>query len=309
MHRYALTLLSLIALVSIAADASADDAAPALPPDAIKFSKPKVAVYGELHVAQRGTHSGATTEIKSEKYRFLHVRLVMNYQLPEGSETLRVDDEDINLVQDGGKTFPAIGSYDSDKLFDDWARGFWLHTSNRRSNEMLDRVYAIPADAKGPFALVVSDLKTLRVELPKQASKSPHPADMVDVDVKRVAWGKTVPGESIRIGKEEIKTRFSVPDRRILAVSMLVHALDYNDNAGNQLSWNSEALSLRDSKGHVHACHGGFFNGYLSPNVSHSSEVGVKATDAETFFFSPPDDIESFEVLWFGKPVATHTIK
>lgn len=307
----AIALLASLSLASasLAQQPAEEAAAVELPADAIKVSKPKVALYESISFTERESHSNSVTAIKSDKYRLLHVRTFINYQLPDGAETIRVDDDDINLVQTGGKTHPAVGTFDRDKLFDDWAKGFWLHSSNRRSNEMVDMVYAIPADATGPFALVIGDLKTIRVELPKIVSKPPHPADMVDIEVKSIAWGDSVPGQPIRIGKEEIKTTFSVPGRRLLAVSMLVHALDYNDNEGKRLDWSSKGLSLRDKAGNLYPCHGGLFNKYISQNVGHNSEVGQNSTDAETFFFSPPDDIESFEVLWFGKPVTSYQVK
>lgn len=305
--RDAIALLACFSLASVSL--AEEPAKPKLPADAIKVAKPKVALYEQITFTDREAHSGSVTTIKSKKYRLLHVRTFINYQLPEDSETIRVDGDDIHLVQDGGKKHPTVGGFDSDNLYDHWGNGFWLHASNRRNNEMVDMVYAIPADATGPFALVIGDIKTIRVELPKKVSKPPHPADMVDIEVKSIAWGDSVPGEPIRIGKDEIKTTFSVPGRRLLAVSMLVHALDYNDDEGKRLNWNGNGLSLRDKAGNTYPTHGGFFNNYLTPNIGHSAEVGKKSTEAETFFFSPPDDIESFEVLWHGRPVTEYKVK
>lgn len=302
--------IALIACLSLASASLAEEPAkPELPADAIKVAKPKVALYEQITFTDREAHSGSVTTIKSKKYRLLHVRTFINYQLPEGSETIRVDDDDIHLVQDGGKKHPAIGTFDNNKLYSNWPRGFWLHPRDRRQNEMVDIVYAIPADATGPFALVIGDLKTIRVELPKKVNKSPHPADMVDVEVKSIAWGDSAPGETIRVGKEEIKTTFTVPGRRLLAVSLLVHAQDYNDDEGKRLNWDDNALSLRDKAGNTYPCHGGFFAGHISSNIGHSSNVGEKSKEAETFFFSPPDDIESFEVLWHGRPVTEYKVK
>lgn len=313
MRPFKQTTLALFAICAIALSSHAQDTAEApkaeLPEGAIKVSKPKVALYESIAFAEREAHSGSSTTIKSKKYRLLHIRTFINYQLPEDTETIRVDDDDMHLVQDGGKTHPAIGAFDSNKLFSTWSRGFWLHARDRRQNEMVDMVYAIPADATGPFALVIDDLKTLRIELPKKVTNPPHPADMVDVEVKSIAWGDSVPGDPIRVGKEEIKTTFTVPGRRLLAVSLLVHAQDYNDDEGKRLNWDSNALSLRDKAGNTYPTHGGLFAGHISRNVGHSSNVGEKSKEAETFFFSPPDDIESFEVLWYGKPVTTYKIK
>ena len=313
MRPFRQTALALFAICVIALSSHAQDTAeepkPELPEGTIKVSKPKVALYESITFTQREAHSGSATTIKSKKHRLLHVRTFINYQLPEDTETIRVDDDDIHLVQDGGKTHPAIGAFDNNKLFDTWAKGFWLHARDRRQNEMVDMVYAIPVDATGPFALVIGDLKTIRVELPKKVTKAPNPADMVNVEIKSIAWGDSAPGEPIRIGKEEIKTTFTVPGRRIMAVSLLVHAMDFNDDEGKRLNWDSTALSLRDKAGNTYPCHGGLFAGYLSPSIGHGSTVGEKSKEAETFFFSPPDDIESFEVLWYGKPVTTYKVK
>lgn len=305
-----LTLTSLLALLAITMPSLADDnAKPALPEDALKFSKPKAALYDKLFVFNEGDNTGAGMEVKSDKYRFLHLRAVINYKLPENSEAINLDGRDIKLVQDGGKVHPSVGSFDENKVFSSWAKGFWLHSSNRRRNEMLDIVYAIPADAKGPFALVIGDLKTLRIEMPKQATDPPHPADMVEVEVNSVAWGDSVPGEEIQIGDKEIETTFKVPGRRLLAVSVMVHAKEYNDSDGKSLHWTSQGLAIRDKKGNVFACHGGLFMKRLNQHVNHSSDVGKKSTDKKIFFFSPPDDIESFEVLWYGRPVTEYKIK
>ncbi|MEM9345762.1 MAG: hypothetical protein AAGB26_04000 [Planctomycetota bacterium] len=280
-----------------------------LPDDAVKFSRPKIALYDKLFLFDEEELTGAGSEVKSDKFRFLHIRLVINYKLPEGSEDLNINSRNISLVQDGGKTHPAIGSFDDNKVFSDWARGLWLHVRDNRRNEMFDIVYAIPADAKGPYALVIDDLKTLRIEVPKKAVDPPHPADMVDVEVKSVAWGDSVPGETIRVGNEEIKTKFTVPGRRLLAVSLLVHAQDYNDDEGKRLNWSGRGLAIRDKSSQVYPTHGGFFANTINRNIGHNSEVGKKSTDPETFFFSPPDGIESFDVLWYGRPVTTYQIK
>ncbi|MEM9110717.1 MAG: hypothetical protein AAGC72_11910 [Planctomycetota bacterium] len=302
-----LTTALLIAAAPVYAR-GAEGGAP-LPDDAVKFSKPKVALYDKLFLMDEEELSGAGSEVKSDKFRFLHIRLVVNYKLPEGSEDLNINSRNISLVQDGGKTHPAVGSFDDNRVFSDWARGFWLNVRDTRRNEILDLVYAVPADAKGPYALVIDDLKTLRIEVPKKAVDPPHPADMVDVEVKSVAWGDSVPGETIRVGNEQIKTKFTVPGRRILAVSLLVHAQDYNDGIGERLNWSGRRLAIRDKGGQVYPTHGGFFANSINRNIGHNSEVGKKSTEPETFFFSPPDSIESFEVLWYGRPVATYQIK
>ncbi|MBX2850160.1 MAG: hypothetical protein KTR15_00275 [Phycisphaeraceae bacterium] len=304
-----ITLFLLACLMLTPSSLADQDAPPVLPEGAIVFSKPKAALYDKLLVIDENDYSGGGSEVKSDKHRFLHLRVVINYKLPEDTDSISVGSEDIYLVQDGGKKHPSVGSYDGNKVFSDWAKGFWLHSGRNRRNEMVDIVYAIPADATGPFALVVGDYKTLRVELPKGVTEPPHPADMVDVEVKSVAWGDSVPGETIRVGKQEIKTTFSVPGRRLLAVSMLAHALDYNDSNGKQLNWTDKPLSLRDKQGNLYACHGSFVNGRINHNMMHSSEVGKKSTSTKTLFFSPPDDIESFEVLWHGRPVASYTVK
>lgn len=299
-------LVGLVLALPILAD---QDNAPALPEDALVFSKPKATLYDKLLIINENDHSGGGSAVKSDRHRFLHLRMVINYKLPDDTESISIDGDDIYLVQDGGKKHPSVGSYDDNKIFSEWTKGFWLHSGDNRRNEMVDIVYAIPADAKGPFALVVSDYKTLRVELPKQVTEPPHPADMVEVQVQSVAWGKSVPGETIRVGNDEISTTFTVPGRRLLAVSMLVHALDYNDSNGKQLNWTDKPLSLRDKKGNLYACHGSFINGQINHNMYHNSEVGKKSTSPKTLFFSPPDDIESFEVLWHGRAVASYQVK
>ena len=310
MRPICLTTLSLFACLLLAPMSLADkDDAPALPEGSLVFSKPKATLYDKLLIIDENEHSGGGSEVKSKKHRFLHLRMVINYKLPDEAENISIGAEELHLVQDGGKTHPSVGSFDENKVFSNWTRGLWLHSRQNRRNEMVDIVYAIPADATGPFALVVGDYKTLRVELPKQVTEPPHPADMVDIEVKSVAWGDSVPGETIRVGKDEIKTTFSIPGRRLLAVSLLVHALDFNDSNGKQLSWTDKPLSLRDKQGNIHACHGSLVNGRISHNMHHYAEVGKKSTHTETLFFSPPDDIESFEVLWHGRPVTHYKIK
>jgi hypothetical protein len=304
------TLLTVLACLILAPLSLADnDEAPALPEGAIVFSKPKAALYDKLLICDQDDYSGGGSEVKSKKHRFLHIRMVINYKLPDDAKSIRLDGDELHLVQDGGKKHPAVGSYDDNKVFSNWAKGFWLHDGGNRRNEMVDIVYAIPADATGPFALVVGDYKTLRVELPKKVTEPPHPADMVDVEVKSVAWGDSVPSETIRVGNDEIKTTFSVPGRRLLAVSMLVHAQDYNDSDGKRLNWSDKPVSLRDKQGNLYACHGSFINGQISRNMRHYAEVGKKATNTKTLFFSPPDDIDSFDVLWHGRPVTSYEIK
>lgn len=304
------TILILLAGLLLAPPSLAEqDNSPALPDGALVFSKPKAALYDKLLIINENDHTGGGSEVKSDKHRFLHLRMAINYKLPEGTDSISIDADDLHLVQDGGKKHASVGSYDDNKIFSDWAKGFWLHSGQNRRNEMVDIVYVIPADAAGPFALVVGDYKTLRVELPNQISEPPHPADMVEVEVKSVAWGDSVPGETIRVGKDEIKSTFSVPGRRLLAISMLVHALDYNDSNGKQLNWMDKPISLRDKKGSLYPCHGSFVNGRINHNMYHNSETGIKSTSTKTLFFSPPDDIESFDVLWHGRTVASYQVK
>ena len=303
----AIALLACLSLTS--ASLAEDPAAPELPADAIKFSKPKAALYETLFIFDHEDKTGGGMDVKSDKHRFLHLRVMVNYQLPEDAENVNVDSSKIKLVESGGKTHPSVGSYNQNNIYSEWAGNLWLHSSSRRRNEMLDIVYAIPADAKGPYALVIGELKTLRVEVPKKTTAPPHPAEMVKVKVKSIAWGDSVPGDPIRIGNKEIQPTFKVPGRRILAVSILVDALRYNDNDGKTLNWSGSDLALRDKAGQIYTCHGGFFAGHLNPHIGHSAEVGTKTTDAETLFFSPPDAIESFEVLWFGRPVTEYKIK
>ena len=302
--------LILLACLLLAPPSLADqDEAPALPEGALVFSKPKAALYDKLLLIDENDHSGGSAEVKSDKHRFLHLRMVINYQLPEDAESISIDGDDLYLVEDGGKKHPSVGSYDDNKIFSNWAHGVWLHSGNSRRNEMVDIVYAIPADAKGPFALVVGKYKTLRVELPKQVTEPPHPADMVDIEVQSVAWGDSVPSESIRVGRDEIKTTFTVPGRRLLAVSMLIHAKEYNDSDGKQLNWTDKPLALRDKQGNLYACHGSLVSGKISHNMYHNSEVGKKSISPKILFFSPPDDIESFDLLWHGRSVATYQVK
>ncbi|MGB0766354.1 MAG: hypothetical protein ACPGYV_01440 [Phycisphaeraceae bacterium] len=308
-----LAALSLLVFAPAGREAAAyaDDEVKAedLPDDALKFSKPKATLYDELILIDSNKATGIEARIKSERYNFLHLRFVINYKLPEGTETIQVDSNDISLVENGGKTHPVIGAFDENRIYSNWARSVWLRERSSRKNEFVDRIYAIPKDATGPYALVINDLKTLRVELPENISKPPHPSQMVDVEIKSIAWGDSVKGEMVRVGKDNIDTQFEVPGRRLLAVSLLVDALDYNDDDGKSLNWNGQALSIRDNQGNLHACHGGFFAGRLNPHAGHTSVVGEKTEKSETFFFSPPDEIESFELLWYGRPVASHKMK
>lgn len=309
MCRNPLLLIALLAFMLPATPVLADDQTPELPEGALKFSKPKATLYDSLFIFNEDNKTGAGTEVKSDKHRFLHLRVLVNYQIPEDVDNININSDQISLVETGGKTHPSVGSYDRNYVFSEWADNLWLHSNNRRRNKILDIVYAIPVDAKGPYALVIGDLKTLRVDLPKQVTPPPHASQMVKVKVKSVAWGESVPGDPIRIGNNEIKTTFKVPGRRILAVSILVDALQYNDNDGKTLSWSGSDISLRDKQGQIYTCHGGFWGGHLSSNTVHRAEVRKTTTDAETFFFSPPDDIESFEVLWFGRPVTEYHFK
>lgn len=309
MYRKPLPTIALLALMLLIIPVLANEQTPELPEGALKFSKPKAALYDALFIFDEDNKTGGGAELKSNKHRFLHLRVLLNYKIPEDVDNVNVNSNQISLVETGGKTHPSVGSYDQNDVFSEWADNLWLHSNNRRRNKIIDIVYAIPVEAKGPYALVIGDLKTLRVDLPKQVTAPPHASQMVKVKVRSVAWGESVPGEPIRIGNNEIKTTFKVPGRRILAVSILVDAHRYNDTDGKTLNWSGSNLSLRDKEGQIYTCHGGFWNGHLQPNIGHRAEVGTTTTDAETFFFSPPDDIESFEVLWFGRPVTEYQFK
>jgi len=308
-----LLLLTVIALIAVAplGRAQPAEAEPQAKPAEldIKFSLPKVALYDKLFIFDEDGHPTAGRTVEHKNMRFLHVQVMANYLLPEGAERVRVDSDDVKLVTADGKKYATVGSIGLDRIFNDYGGSLSMYPRNRRENQLIDRVFAIPTNVKGPFTMEIAELASVSVQRPKKASEQPHPAELVEIKVKSVAWGESVPGDEFRIGDTRIPTTFTDPGRKLLAVSLSVIAKGYNNENGEDLNWQSRAISIRDGKGTVIRTHGAFFSGELSTNVHKTTDVSQKGGTDETFFFSAPEDIKSFEVLWYGRPVGKHTIK
>lgn len=303
----AIALLSLAPLVQAQpAEAEPNDKPADLD---IKFSLPKVALYDKLFIFDENGHPTAGRTVEHKNMRFLHVQVMANYLLPEGAERVRVDSDDVKLVTADGKKYATVGSIGLDRIFNTYGGSISMYPRNRRENQLVDRVFAIPTDAKGPFTMEVGDLASVNVQRPKKSSKQPHPADIVEVKVKSIAWGESVPGDEFRIGDTRVPTTYADPGRKLLAVSINVVAKGYNNENGKDLGWQSRAISIRDHNGHVTRTHGSYFMDRLGTNAHRSTEVGDKTGQTETYFFSATEDIKSFEVLWYGRPVGKHTVK
>ena len=308
-----LVLLTAIALLVTAPLAQAQPAETEPEPKPadldIKFSLPKVALYDKLFIFDEDGHPTAGRTVEHKNMRFLHVQVMANYQLPEGAERVRVDSDEIKLVTADGKKYASVGSIGLDRIFNQYGGSFSIYPRRNRQNELVDRVFAIPTEAKGPFTMEIAELASINVQRPKKSSEQPHPAGLVEVKVNSIAWGESVPGDEFRIGDTHIPTTFTDPGRKLLAVSLNVIAKGYNNANGEDLNWSSRAVSIRDNRGQVIRTHGTYFSNTLSTNVHKTTDVGQKDGTAETFFFSAPDDIKSFEVLWYGRPVGKHTVK